>query len=111
MNIRSVITKLVNDGYDLSIKGDKLRIESDRPLDNYQRQYLKQHKQKILQYIANDRVTENQSINLRSKAVYFKTTDGAGTYLSDFESTEEAKEELKCRFGDKLIQVGNIIFH
>ena len=51
MNICTAIVKMKNEGYELSVNGDKLHVESDQPLTEEQRQYLKHRKPEIIQYL------------------------------------------------------------
>lgn len=112
--ISDLITRMNNQGVNVCIENGNLRVNSDTQLNNEQRRYLKKYKQKIIEYLIEDRFeageeraaimeydghlpraeAEKHAIEKHIKPYHFLTTDGGGTYRG-CETLDETRSALE----------------
>ena len=95
MNVQKLIEIMQTSGIELCLDNDQLRANSRQPLNDEQRQYLKQHKTEILSYLANQEAA-NQSKRYAYRFT-LKDNRGGGTYITDC-PPDQAKQELLAQF-------------
>lgn len=101
MNVSNMIQKIHINGFDLHVENDNLRVNSASPLNDEQRQYFKQHKIEILQYLA--RLEAANQFKRYAYRFTLKNNAGGGTYITDC-PPNEAEQELIDMFIGREIQ-------
>ena len=106
MDVSSLIKTMHINGIDLHAENDSLRVNSVLPLGDDQRQYLKQHKTDILQYL-----THLEAANQSRRYTYrftLKHNQGGGTYITDCPPAQ-AKQELLTMFVGREVETISLL--
>ena len=106
MDVSNLIQKMHINGIDLHVENENIRVNSASPLNDDQRQYLKQHKIEILQYMVHMEAA-NQSKRYAYRFI-LKNDAGGGTYITDCQP-DEAEQELIDKFIGREIESLNLL--
>ena len=101
MNPAKLIEELSSDGIYIRVDGAYLEVRHKKPVSVEIVQYLKQHKQEIIQYLQ----PSNQSRYNQRYAYRFtlKNNKGGGTYITE-RPPDEAENELLNMFIDRELE-------
>ena len=78
MNVQKVLVKIRNSGLELYLDKGLLRADSKHPVNDKQRQYLKQHKTEIIRYLELESLqpmNQNEEKAIRSWLTHIEETN------------------------------------
>ena len=93
----NLLERITSNGFTIQLDGDSFIISPSSKLTNKQREYLISNKPQIMAQLLNPLKQKRRPI------IRFKTIDGSGTFLGNFDDTPESLIAiLQDKYGKRL---------